>query len=248
MEQENTNHEIDKPVRLAKEILWEALKNIQNFNENSLVDKQKVTEFITVALGILLELQTSEPCDEVYSSGATNAMEQLQLAADLMDSSNSQEENVTTVKEKLARTLAILYPITKFLEMLSAMPTYPAKAPDEPLEAERRASPRIPIKTDVGLHSETNFFTGFAENISTGGLFIATYDILEIGTRLSVSLSLFGGYHICVPGVVRWVREYNETTPDTMPGIGIQFENLSIQDNEVIESFLAERPPIFFDD
>ena len=94
----------------------------------------------------------------------------------------------------------------------------------------------------------TNFFTGFSQDISTGGIFIATFDILAMGARLNVNFTVPGGPVLSVDGVVRWVREYNETTPDVEPGMGVQFEGLNADDQGAINKFMEQNPPIFFDD
>ena len=48
------------------------------------------------------------------------------------------------------------------------------------------------MKVEVDHQSEHNFFTGFMENISSGGLFVATYGLMEIGQRLEVSFTVPG--------------------------------------------------------
>jgi uncharacterized protein (TIGR02266 family) len=112
---------------------------------------------------------------------------------------------------------------------------------------DRRTTPRLPINAEVSFQSETNFFTGFSEDISTGGLFIATYDVEDIGEKLSLSFSLPGGCSIKTVGTVRWVREYNELAPETSPGMGIQFETLSPEECAAISTFVDQRSPLFYD-
>ena len=116
-----------------------------------------------------------------------------------------------------------------------------------PQVTERRTTQRTSIEAEVGLHSETNFYTGFSEDISTGGIFIATYNLKAIGARLQVSFSLPGGDRVIdAYGVVRWVREFNETEPDVTPGMGVQFETLSQEDHDAIHEFVEERPTMFY--
>jgi uncharacterized protein (TIGR02266 family) len=112
---------------------------------------------------------------------------------------------------------------------------------------ERRDSDRRSVKVDIGIQSDTNFFTGFTQDISSGGLFVATYDVCSMGTPLNVNFSLPRGPVLSLDGTVCWIREYNETTTDILPGMGIRFDNLTNEDEEAINQFIAKNPPIFYD-
>ncbi len=110
----------------------------------------------------------------------------------------------------------------------------------------RRALPRVRMQAAVDLHSDSNFFTGFSTNISEGGLFIATVQTVEIGTEVDLGFSLADGEKLNVQGVVRWVREVNDLTPDIFPGVGIQFVNLDPATAGAIQQFVSSREPMFF--
>jgi hypothetical protein len=56
-----------------------------------------------------------------------------------------------------------------------------------------------------------------------------------------------GGANDVMNRIVRWVREFSETS-DTGPGMGVRFEQLSSQTAKRIRQFLASRPPLFFED
>ncbi len=148
----------------------------------------------------------------------------------------------------MARSLAVLYPLSEIGE--SRAPRHPAagRKPVPPQIIERRRTPRAAVDAEVGFQSDTNFFMGFSEDVSAGGLFIATYDVRPIGSVINLNFTLPGGHLISVDGVVRWVREYNETAPDITPGMGIQFEKLLGDDKEAIEAFINERPAMFYVD
>jgi uncharacterized protein (TIGR02266 family) len=114
---------------------------------------------------------------------------------------------------------------------------------------ESRKAPRIPLELDVDFESDHNFYHGFAENISSGGLFIATYDHAEPGDTVDIKFRLPDSAHpIEVTCEVRWVRPYNPDTPDMQPGMGVRFANIRPADVLRIESFVREREPMFFDD
>lgn len=117
----------------------------------------------------------------------------------------------------------------------------PPARPDD----DRRYSRRVDLDVDIGLHSETNFFVGFAEDISDGGLFVATYDLLPIGTELTLSLVLPGGRQIIAPGSVTWIRDPHDG--ELAPGVGVRFERLDEEDRQAIDRFLKKRAPMFFE-
>lgn len=108
---------------------------------------------------------------------------------------------------------------------------------------ERRTSERVEIEVEVSLTSESQFFAGLTGDISTGGLFIHTYSLRAVGSRVLVAFSLPTG-EIKTEGVVRWVRRASEGTE---PGLGIAFENLQSNERASIEAFCKTRPPLYHD-
>jgi uncharacterized protein (TIGR02266 family) len=119
----------------------------------------------------------------------------------------------------------------------------------EPVAADnRRVNPRYGVELDVTMSSDHNFYAGFAENISTGGLFIATHLLKPVGEHFEISLTLPGQQEpIRGIGEVRWVREYSERS-NTPPGMGIRFVSLSPGAADAIDRFLKDRQPLFYDD
>lgn len=124
----------------------------------------------------------------------------------------------------------------------------------EPPERERRDSIRVSLDTDVTFASSSNFYTGFGQDISEGGIFVASYDLRPIGTKVEVKFTLPSGYVIDARGVVRWLRDsfdvenWDDNSEEAPPGMGIMFENLSEDDKTQIEQFLSARMPLFYDD
>lgn len=124
-----------------------------------------------------------------------------------------------------------------------------AKVPPPLPPVQRRQVPRVELEVEVGFADHTNFYVGFSENISEGGLFIATYDLRPVGTEFSLKFSLPDGQEIEVKGVVRWVRDpRNNDDRDTPPGLGIQFEALQDEQREAIRAFTDVNPPLFYPD
>jgi len=113
--------------------------------------------------------------------------------------------------------------------------------------AHRREYSRFSVDLDVTVGSDHNFYAGFAENLSAGGVFIATHKLKPVGSRIELTINMPDGAQIRVEGEVRWIRVFNERS-DTPPGMGVKFDNLAPASVSLIQSFLARREPLFFDD
>lgn len=117
------------------------------------------------------------------------------------------------------------------------------------LEApKRRAHSRYQVDLDVTVSSEHNFYAGFVENLSVGGIFIATHQLKPVGEHIEFSVNLPGEDEpIRGKGEVRWVRIYSDAS-NVPPGMGIRFDDIDAASLARIERFLARREPLFFDD
>lgn len=137
---------------------------------------------------------------------------------------------------------------TTFAELQQSDPQpAPAQSDAQPQQAERRQHERASLNAQIGFSTENNFFTGFTQDISEGGIFIATVAELPIGSPVSLTLTLPDGSPVEAEGEVRWRREYNELNPDIEPGLGVQFRQLSLDALENIQGFVAQREPLFFE-
>ncbi len=116
-----------------------------------------------------------------------------------------------------------------------------ASAPD----SDRRGSDRVVLEVEVGFVSESNFYAGLSMDVSTGGLFVATWQAHPVGTRVLLSFVLPGGKTVTTPGVVRWVRAAGDD--DAPPGMGVAFSGLSPDDLSSIEAFCKRRQPMYYD-
>ena len=111
----------------------------------------------------------------------------------------------------------------------------------------RREHSRFSVDLDVTVGSDHNFYAGFAENLSAGGVFIATHKLKPVGSQIELSVNLPDGVQVRALGEVRWIRVFNETS-DTPPGMGVKFLDVSDEAVSGINAFLARRDPLFFDD
>jgi uncharacterized protein (TIGR02266 family) len=125
------------------------------------------------------------------------------------------------------------------------LPSTPPTAGERQSWSDTRRANRQTVEIEVGISSESNFYLGFTENLSAGGVFVATYALKPLGSQLEVALAFPSGDEMRVPGIVRWLRE---ATPDGWPGMGVQFESLSPADEAKIRKFLSLRDPLFYDD
>jgi uncharacterized protein (TIGR02266 family) len=118
------------------------------------------------------------------------------------------------------------------------------QSPEDPRDLRRH--PRRPVEIEITLESESQLYTGFSENFSDGGVFVATHMLKPVGTRLEVTFTLPGlPAPIRVDGEVRWVRVDSETS-DMPAGMGLKFGLLAPEDAEAIRRFSGKRAPLFF--
>lgn len=114
----------------------------------------------------------------------------------------------------------------------------------------QRRHPRVPFQVEITVESDHNFYTGFTQNISEGGLFIATPKLLPVGTKIAFTFRVDATTEpVSVYGVVRWLRESSRLTEDAPPGMGVQFSDLPPAIEDRINQFIRrQRDTIFYDD
>ena len=116
------------------------------------------------------------------------------------------------------------------------------------LPADARQHPRLPLVVEVHLQSENNFYAGITDNISEGGVFVATVNPPEIGTVVEFELHLppdHGPFHLV--GEVRWHRPVRAAIDGAPAGCGIRFTALSVETARAIAAFVQQRETILFD-
>lgn len=106
------------------------------------------------------------------------------------------------------------------------------------------------LHTEVGLFSDSNFYTGLTQDISSGGVFVATHQLHHVGQHVTVHLTLPGiEQKIVVESEVRWVREISALQGSHgTTGMGLRFLSLSAQAKAAISDFIDKRDSIFHDD
>jgi uncharacterized protein (TIGR02266 family) len=107
---------------------------------------------------------------------------------------------------------------------------------------------RVLVAAEVHLESDSNLYAGITNNVSEGGVFVATRNLLAKGTVLDLEFTLpDGGPSIRTTGVVRWLREDLEHI-EAPPGMGIQFVELADAARNRLERFVEKRDTLYYDE
>jgi len=107
----------------------------------------------------------------------------------------------------------------------------------------RRSDPRIKARLRVHYGTgDQQLLTNYSVNLSTGGIFIETSDVLPVDTPLSLEFTLPGSPRtIQCKGRVAWVNlPGDELSPRLPPGVGIQFVDLSLAELHAIKEFVQK--------
>ena len=131
----------------------------------------------------------------------------------------------------------------------AAPPQYQAPAAAPPAAPPAPAG-ALRVEAELGAHSSTNFYKGLSGNdvIDSGGIFVATYQIPNIGQQLSLRVSMPGGYEFEALGIVRWTRDAPNSGADGAPGFGAQFTQITPEGRQLVYRYVRNREPLFHDD
>lgn len=230
---------------------------------------ERAIESTAAASSALYNAEAVATTDEAALSFVHSAAESLQRALGDVGLLRPQHPRLEPAATSLARTLALLYPVLQHsmrqrrarvqvsdsdARELRTMAHFP-RAP-EPTGRSRRPSGfdgddrrtgsdrRVFIEVEIGLYTESHIYTGLSLDVSTGGVFVATYQPALAGTAVALYFVLPDGHVVNAEGVVRWTRN---ATPDAPPGMGVAFVNISPESLDHIARFCASRPPLYFD-
>jgi Tfp pilus assembly protein PilZ len=107
------------------------------------------------------------------------------------------------------------------------------------------------VEAALGAHSATNFYKGLlgGDVLASGGLFVATYQVPEVGQTLRLVVSMPGGYAFEARGVVAWTREVRPAaTAGASPGFGAQLREVSDEGRGLIQRYVRNREPLVHED
>lgn len=237
-----------KQAQRAAELLGTVLVGMRD--EHAVVGLSKVTEHIAEAVRGLSTVRHTDAGMVAPTVAAAND----QLAQALSYARERGEKlppRIHQSMETVRRAIILLNGVMRHHGQAEVPPPLPQARPSAeppPGVAERRRAPRAFLETEVSFESADNFYTGFTEDVSEGGLFLATYDLRPIGTHLEVEFTLPTGHIVRTEGEVRWVRDPQDEAPDAPPGMGIQFRELRPEDHAAIMEFIEARAPLFYED
>lgn len=132
----------------------------------------------------------------------------------------------------------------KFYRVPDAIDVLVVDRQESQVQGER--APRLEISLMVTLETDSNFYVGFAENLSDGGVFVATHAHRPIGTTVALVIALPNQPPIHARGTVAWQRDCAEEN-EAAPGMGIRFDEITRADVDRILQFARARQPMFFD-
>jgi len=218
----------------AKEVAREALRQLQDIRPDNGCDLEGISSSFAGVLREIFRAQVTgaEPAESIRR--IQEVVEELRCVIGPADGRYSNDLDVKIATTSAALLLDRLFPPDEIFEPIPLVNKKPLREHNVWV-----------IHVEVGPGSENNFFTGFDQDISTGGLFIATYNILAAGTQLDVNVELPDRPPLLLRGTVRWIREDIQT--DISPGMGVVFENLSRKETDIINSHIKEHQPIFYE-
>jgi uncharacterized protein (TIGR02266 family) len=221
-------------ARSAREELGKALASLQE-DPNTPAEVMNVAQNIAQAVGSLFDAENA--ADERLGKGAVRtALSSLSQTMALLQDVQVSHAGVSVATSTIAGAMSRLHPLT-------AMPSVLPPPPPALL-----TGPRTDVEANLGASSETNFYVGFSGDVTDGGVFIATYTVLAVGTPVNAHVTLPGGYEFKVPGRVHFVRDPMDMSADAEPGMGVRFEQLSAEHKELAMRFIRKRAPMFYDD
>lgn len=234
---------------------------------------ERAIEDTASASSALYSAEAASPTEEASASFIHGAAEALQRAASELGLLRARHPQIEVGATAIARTLALLYPVLQHtarqrrarlpagglsdsdareLRTMAGFPRAPSptgrfRRPSgfDGRERRKKSDSRVFIEVEIGLTSESHIYTGLSLDVSTGGVFVATYEPASPGTAVSLCFVLPDGHVVNAEGAVRWTRAATEDAP---PGMGVAFTAISPESVEHIAGFCASRPPLYFDE
>jgi len=237
--------ESKKILEAAYEALEYAIEHTKMINEEE-VDKDEILIELEQGFNFVNKALFNDIPLKSIRGHVSNSFVHLRLVLHYSLESDIDDEHLIFSTSAVSRAIRLLYPITQVDGPIRQVPRKDRSRRKVVVSKKKENLSKfiINIKKDV----DTNFFTGFDGSISSGGLFIATYNIHPLGTTLEINVSgLPSGRILTGIAEVTWIREHNDTLPDVFPGMGVIFKNLNESAKKEIDYYLSEHDSIFYE-
>ena len=258
-------HPGEDPARAARELLAPALSELQRRAAPTEL-QTRVLDRIAASMSALYAAEAESSTELRMNTSLRQALDELTKALDALHERPPGPHPLDGPATAVAQALALLYPRVRLSErqrrgvvMPESVPSHDRRvlvAMADRLDAEHRAAEgaaarpeqrsgqRVTVEVDVGVLSESNFYTGIAADVSLGGVFVSTPSPMPEGTEIALYFTLGEGATLHAEGVVRWTRSKSADLPT---GMGVAFTRLSDEARRTIADFCAHRPPLFHD-
>jgi uncharacterized protein (TIGR02266 family) len=221
-----------------------ALEHAQSLRE---IEPSADAVFASLVKGLwaVSDASSSDLRSRSVQGHVANALVHIRAAAVHTKQLSPDHLNASPTARAVERAIALLLPLAQ-VERSSV------GVGSTQLRARRRRRPvmsNLPplFKVDFDEDSGAKFFTGFDGHISSGGLFVATYNIHPIGTTVIVKVRLPSGHLVAERANVKWIREFDDSADGILPGMGVVFERLAPKDQRRINRYVAEHETIFYE-
>lgn len=263
-------HPGEDPARAARELLAPALAELQQSKAPTKLGSRAL-DCVAAAMSALYAAEAEAGTEAGVNASLRQALDELTRALDSLHERTPGLHALDGPATAVARAMALLYPRVRLSErqrrgvvMAESVPSHERRAlvamadridaahraAEETPAAEHRsaelrvAGHRVRVDVDVGVLSESNFYTGVTSDVSLGGVFVSTPAPLPVGTEVALYFTLGDGATLHADASVRWVRA---KTSDLPAGMGVAFTRLSDADRRTIADFCAHRPALFHD-
>jgi uncharacterized protein (TIGR02266 family) len=248
------------PAHKARVALSAALGSVQLLEPRAPSLGLPIDE-LAAASNALYRLENEALTDEAALSFVSTAIDELTRALSRLHEARRSDPAFDEPTQSVARTLAMLYPLSRSHARprrdvlppgalsdadLAKLQSAAHRQPRSFKGAERRSDPqpRAVVQVEIGLFSESNFYAGLSYDVSQGGVFVSTYQPAAPGSRLTLFFVLPSGHALEIDGVVRWTRAPSDDAP---PGMGVAFSHLSPEDLAAISEYCRQRAPLIYE-
>lgn len=100
-----------------------------------------------------------------------------------------------------------------------------------------REHARAPYVVAVEFRSPSSFLIAYSLNLSRGGIFVETQQLLPPGTPVDLAFRVPAAGEVMLSGAVSWHREPG--SPDGPPGVGVEFTDITAQLGDFIDQLVA---------